>query len=225
MSIVTLSVQDVFMDSLSPTVNENSNTHLYIGELNIGGSPENTRTLIKATDLDNPSTIPAGSTINSAKIRLWLLTDYSSNARTCSVRRLKRAWVDSQGTYNEYSTGNSWQTAGGGGVNDRETTPVGTRAMSDSETTGAFLEFTLDAASVQEMISGGSWTNNGWIMEVDTESDDCYEYASTAHATAAFHPEVVVDFTPPITQMEAIFFRNPASIQQLKFYKTKLGNI
>lgn len=199
MSVITFqstNVQDIYLDSASPTTNTNGDTHLYIGDLNIGA--ESTRTILKFP-LDD-GTIPAGSTINSATLSLFKLTDYSNNNRTAQVFRLLRVWSETQATWNVYTTGNSWSTAGAdNSVTDRENSNVGTRAFVTGEGVNAFADFTLTASKVQEMISGGVFTNNGFIIRMNTEIDDGWEFASNAHATGADHPKLVVDYTAPVS--------------------------
>lgn len=190
----TTDVEDTFLDSATPTTNHNGDTHLYVGELNVG--TEVIRTIIKFP-LDN-GTIPAGSTINSATLRLYKLTDFTDNDRTASVYRMLRSWVENQATWNVYSTGNSWGTAGADNTTtDREATDIGTRAFTNGEAVNEYAEFSLTPSAVQEMISGGSFTNNGFLIKMATESNDGWEFVSNANATSANHPELVVDYTAP----------------------------
>lgn len=123
------------------------------------------------------------------------MTDYSDNARTLSVYRVKRAWSETTSSWNEYSTGNSWATAGASALTDREATDIGTRSMSATEGTSTFIEISLTASAVQEMITGGVFANNGFLLQVDTETNDGYEFQSNTSATTANHPELVVVYS------------------------------
>jgi hypothetical protein len=143
------------------------------------------------------SGIPAGSVINSATLSLYVTTDASSNARTFRVYKVKRIWVENQVTWNAYSTGNNWQTAGGGGANDIDTSFIGSRAFSASETLNVFVSWSLDAAAVQSMIPGGAWTNNGFMVAADTESADAYSFSSSDDGNSAQWPKLVIDYTAP----------------------------
>lgn len=134
-----------------------------------------------------------GATINSATLRAYITGDASSNARTARVYRLKRIIVSNQVTWNSYSSGNAWQTAGGTGANDIDTTEVGTRAFSASETLNAYKDFTLNTTKIQEMVDG-TFTNNGFLVKMDTESDDGYTGPVWDDAT---NPHtLVIDYTP-----------------------------
>jgi hypothetical protein len=67
----------------------------------------------------NITTIPIGATINTAKLYFYIHTNTYTTARDLTTYPLKRDWVESQATWNIYSTGNSWQDPGALGVNDR----------------------------------------------------------------------------------------------------------
>jgi hypothetical protein len=193
MTVLTLqpdetSSNDIYIESGAPTTNQNAQTVVSAGEFNAGANI--TRTLIKF-DL---SSIPAGVTINSAVLSLYATTDLSSNARTFRVFRQLRAWVESQATWNIYSTGNNWATAGGFGATDCEQTDIGTRAFTATETLNEFKDFTLTASEVQEMITGGGFTNNGFLIKADTETDDQYLFAGSGNATASLRPKLVIDY-------------------------------
>jgi len=181
---------DTFIRQESATTNFSTSDKLYIGEYN--GGAELDRALLQF-DL---SAIPAGATINSASLSLYAIEDWSSNARTVRVYRVKRAWVGSEATWNVYSTGNSWQTAGGFGANDAEQTDIGSLALGAAETLNEYKVWSLTASAVEEMISGGTWTDHGFLVKVDTESDDLYGYASTEDSDSSHRPKLELDYTP-----------------------------
>jgi hypothetical protein len=206
---VTLTLQpdatagvDVQIDSSGPTKNMGINTQLQAGEYNVVAAIM--RSLIKF-DL---SSIPAGSTVQSASLFLWAEFDFSDNARTCRVYRQKRAWlegtrsnvVDSPATgatWIRYDLTNNWQTAGGFGADDCEQTDCGSRDFTATETLGEMKEFVLTPALIQEMIPGGSWTNNGFLIKMDTENNDLYGFVSSDSATAGQRPKLVIVYTAP----------------------------
>jgi hypothetical protein len=142
------------------------------------------------------SGVAAGSTIYSSILSLYCLTDGSSNARAFRIYRQKRAWVETQATWNNYITGNAWQTAGAFGANDCEQTDIGSRNMTATETINQFKSWTLTASAIQEMITGGSWTNNGFLIKADTETLDAYEFASSENATAGNRPKLELVYHP-----------------------------
>lgn len=157
----------------------------------------------------NLTGIPSGSTVSSAVFSIRQGSEASSNDRTMRIYRLKRAWVEGTRagvndnpatgiTWNRYDTTNNWQTAGGFGVDDCEQTDIGSRAFSATEASAQWKDFTLDASKVTEMIPGGSFTNNGFLVKVDTENTDMYVFASSDNATAANRPKLILTYTTPL---------------------------
>jgi len=188
---------DNWMGLENPTGNYGTDADLYIGEYDAVY-----RTLIKFSGLSN-GTIPSTAIVSSAILSLYALTDFSSNARTFRVFRQLRAWVETESTWNIWSTGNNWQTAGGFGVADCEQTDIGSRAFTATETLNEFKAFPLTASKIQEIIAG-TFTNNGFLMKTDTEADDMYKFASSDNATAANRPKLTVVYTTPATAMQVI---------------------
>lgn len=184
---------DTSLDSSTPTTNYGSTVWFASGET--GGAIA--RALIKF-DL---SSIPAGSTIDDATLSLWVQADVSSNTRTKRVYRVIQAWTEAGANWNTYDGSNAWATAGcGDTTNDREATDIGSASMGASESIGTEIQFTLTAAKIQEMITGGVFTNNGFIIVTDTESADYYQFDSSDGATAGERPKLVINYTSPTGQ-------------------------
>ena len=181
---------DTSISSKNPTTNYTS-SNFFIGDHNADTNVN--RGLLKF-DL---SPIPSNATIVSAILTLTPITDNSDNTRTLRVYRQKRVWVHSEATWNIYSSGNNWQTAGGFGANDCEQTDIGSVSIASNQTLNTGVDITLSASAIQEIIDG-IWTNNGFLLKVDTESDDMFVYASSVHATASYRPKLVVEYTVPV---------------------------
>lgn len=181
------------MISNQATTNANLATLLvntgWIGERN--DATQIRRVLLKYAALSD-GTIPSTSTILSAKLFLYVNADYSSNARTLDVFRVLRAYNPAQTTWNVYTTGNAWTTAGCGSAgNDYDNTVVGSRAFSASETLNEYKEIDLDPALIQDFVDG-SWTDNGFILRFQTETNDAYRFnLSVANETNLPYIEVV----------------------------------
>ncbi|MBK7366189.1 MAG: DNRLRE domain-containing protein [Nitrosomonas sp.] len=192
-NLITLTLQpnettamDTWIRSESPTQNNGTNVQLQVGEIN--GLVGARRSLIKF-DL---SSLPSNATITSAVLSLYVVTngDFSINARTFRVYRLKRAWVESQATWNIYSTGNNWAAAGGFHADDCEQTEIGGRAFTATETQNQFKDFILTPITKAALDLG-----NGWMIKADTEDNDAYLFASSSDATAANRPKLVITYT------------------------------
>ena len=154
------------------TTNYSANAYIQVGDYNGGAFID--RALLHF-DL---SSIPAGVAINSAVLRLYdEAHNYSSNTRTMRVYRMIRAWVASQSTWNIAQTSVNWGTAGASNTTtDREATDIGSISMPSTEVAG-YVGITLSTSAIAGMISGGGFTNNGFLLKMDTESDDMHEFS------------------------------------------------
>ncbi len=178
---------DTFIDSAATTTNYASNVEIKFGDSN--GSASVWRTLIKF-DL---SSIPSSNTASSATLSLYISQRDSVNARTCHVYRTLRAWNESQATWNIWSTSNNWTTAGAGSDgNDADlTNSWGSSSFTASETAGTEKQFSLNISYINNFISG-AWTNNGWLLRMQTETNDAYLMHSSSSATSSLRPKLVI---------------------------------
>lgn len=145
------------------------------------------------------SSIPAYASIVSATLSLWTKTDYSTNARDVKVYRVLRNWVETQATWNVYSTGNNWGTAGCGnsttdydGANIWASTNVSASVPNNTEVQWVFTATGL--AELKKVING-TYSNYGMLLKADTESADFYYYYSSADATSGYRPKLVIEYT------------------------------
>ena len=105
---------DSFMRADSPTTNYGTLTYLYVQSYTTGGIHYNVRSLLQF----NLSGIPADAIIDTSQMSLYYYSNagagYDPVGRTYWCYALTRHnWVEAQVTWNIYSTGNSWTTAGG----------------------------------------------------------------------------------------------------------------
>jgi hypothetical protein len=171
--------------------NANQNTaSLDIGEYN-GGANDIRRTLIQF-DL---SSIPSGSTITGVTLRMYDSgSNLATNTRTMRVFRCRRTWGETTVTWNKYDGTNSWTTAGADDTtNDREGTDVGSISMPGTEVAG-YNNITVTASAVQDWLTG-SFSNNGFLIRMDTETDDLHRFDSREGSN---QPQLVVDYELPV---------------------------
>lgn len=177
---------DSWIQSNVATRNNGSTTDLCIGEWD-GGSAS-CKSLLKF-DL---SSIPLGAVIVSAVLTLtYNGVEYSGNSRTVQAFRIKRNWVENQVTWNVFSTGNNWQTAGASGADDIESTVIGSYSITASPS-GTY-SMSLTASLVQEWIDG-TFTNNGILLQTDAQNNDQVFYHSSAAATSTNRPKLVIEY-------------------------------
>lgn len=160
---------DAQIISNQPTTNDGANVNFNIGESN--DSTRIYRALIKF-DL---SSLPQNATISSATLSLYLNGDWASQNRTCRVYRTKRAWIESEVTWNSYSTGHNWSSPGGFHVDDCEQTDIGSCDFVYTESPG-WKDFVLTPTT-----KAGLDLGNGWLLKFDTETDDRYRFYSSEY--------------------------------------------
>ncbi len=191
-------VSDTYLDSSLPTAVFSDMGELKAGEANSGTAV--LRTLIKFS----LSTLPPNAAIQSAVLSLYLESNFADNVRTFRVFRLKRAWVLSDTTWNNWSAGQPWQTAGAFGANDCEQTDIGSLSVPVADPAGTPHAFTLTAAQVQDWVSG-AFANNGLLLKADTEANDGHQWrASDYLAAPSLRPKLVITYTlgqPPATAL------------------------
>jgi hypothetical protein len=102
------------------------------------------------------SSMAPGTKISSASVTL---TVTNSSTQTYQAYALKRAWAESEVTWNSYAAGGPWEVAGAKGSLDREATVAGTVTPS---ATGE-RTFALSAAVVQRWVDNPT-TNQGIII-------------------------------------------------------------
>lgn len=162
------------------SMNFGSITDCYIGQ-QTGGALTG-RCLIKF-DLDQ---LPSTAIVTEATPSLYARSDFSSNDRTLKFFRLKRNWVEMQATWNVFSTGNNWQTPGAFGADDCEQTEIGSRLFTATEALG-WKTFSLAGNSKSALDLG-----YGWLLKMDTEIEDMYQFALSDNITSSIRPKLDV---------------------------------
>jgi len=113
------------------------------------------------------------------------------------MKRILRNWSESQSTWNIYSTGNNWTTAGGtSDGNDRSSTTTATKQIFNSDN-GNYVQFTSAqlAADVQDMINTPA-NNFGWHIErTDGSNDATYMGYTSSEGTDGQRPYLSVTYT------------------------------
>lgn len=182
---------DTYILNTSATSNYGNSADIGIGENN-NTVNKLTRTLIKF-DL---SALPTNATIVSAKLSLWTSTDFSNVDTTYNIYRLKIPFNETQATWNRAAVGVNWQTAGASGVNDRESTSIGSVQILANEPLNTEKQIILDNVKIQELING-LFANNGFILVSSIELNDRFDFKSSDTSTATQRPMLVIQYTIP----------------------------
>jgi hypothetical protein len=178
---------DTMLVSSNATTNYASNAQIWIGENN--AAVETARAWIKP----DFTGIPEGVAFVSAKLKLTPVQDLATNARTMYAHRCLRDVVVTQATWNIWKTGSNWGAAGcSDSANDYDGAVVlGSMSQPAAPTLNTPIEMTLSASELQKLFDG-TYTNNGIILFVETQSADMVVYASKDNATAAYRPVIEI---------------------------------
>jgi hypothetical protein len=180
---------DTFLHEGYKTSNYDGNGYMAIG---VSGS--RVRGLIKF----DISSIPAPVQIVSASLQLHIGANYRQAATLASFRCL-RNHVNGTATWNVFSTGNNWGTAGC----DNSTTDYVNTDLGNVAVAGANAYYTINfnangLAVIQNWISGG-YTNYGFLLKHTSEVGGSYnDYDSGNNGTAAYRPLLTIEYTWPV---------------------------
>lgn len=192
---------DVYVVDGGPTTTFDNDT-IYTGEAL--SSANVFRTLIKPD-----YSAVSGITITSAILKMTPVYDDATNTRTMYAHRVLRSVNYSQVTWNQYSTGNNWGTAGcGNSSSDYDGAVIlGSATQFDNQAQNNALGFqmTLDASEINKFIDG-TYTNNGIVLFLSVQSSDLFGYASTDHATSAWRPVITVTYAKPDVDRFFMFY-------------------
>lgn len=142
------------------------------------------------------SSIPPGSTINSAEMRfeVWFV-EASAGVKFERCTR-PSTWVESQVTWIVYSTGNNWTAAGG----DKDTGTTVTDTFPSGTGTWAIATSAQLVSLVQDAIDNRSGILSliGFLTdESDSGSSRGGAMRSTEYDSGSAAPEIEVDYTAP----------------------------
>ena len=131
--------------------------------------------------------IPAGSTVQSARITLRVV-DSSSN--TYALYGVLRAWNQPQVTWQNAANGSPWATAGALAATDRGPT-IGSVTGSGTKT------IQLNASGVALVQSWVNGATNGGIVVASTSNTDGIDFLSSEGSPASQRPRLDITYLPP----------------------------
>lgn len=170
------------------TSNFGDSSFLEANKYEVGGHHNS---VLKFSGIDS---LPSPLTVSSATLYLRV-TSGSATTDTITIKVLNRLWVEMECTWNIYSTGNNWSTAGGlHETDDRSSTISASAAINNTQEYKSFTAAQL-ATDVKDMADGGHG-NYGWHLErTDDENDEHYKvFASSDHGTTTIRPYISVTY-------------------------------
>lgn len=145
----------------------------------------------------------AVTTITNVSLNLYLISqDNGINGnRTIAWRRVLRSWVEGtednlagDPSWNEYSAGNAWQTAGAGGALDRSSTI--SAQLTVGQTTGQYYSFTGSQliADVQAYVDG-TISELSWLGEDEGAIEEAWRVWASSQGTNGQRPYLEVTYS------------------------------
>lgn len=174
---------DTYVNSQATTTNSDTEDILILD--NSWGTASFTRFILMTFDIS----ALAGKTIGTAVLSLIRTNAGTSNASTIGAVKILRAYVPNQVTWNVYSTGNNWTTAGAqSSGNDRAAVFYGSGILRH----GSNSETQLDIARLLQLEIDASVTTMRIMIGAHFDPGDAITFASMENATTANRPRLVV---------------------------------
>ena len=137
--------------------------------------------------------IPPGSTINHATLRLYAYYRDGIGTMDLQAYRLFRPWVDRQANWDRASVDNPWGKPGANDtVTDRAADPTAAQTVSSLN-----IWYELDVTALVRDWVANSQTNQGVILGGLGQQSVTYHFASANHTTISLRPQLVIDYTAP----------------------------
>lgn len=185
--------EDVYMFGGDATANKDGDDRLITRDS--GGGTAFDRTFVLRFDI---SDIPSGSTITSATLTLYNAGTVQGG--TTYLYASLRDWSETQATWNVYTTGNNWSTAGCRGSSTDMTGTFGTStgdfanaAISASASEVTFASTADFVTLVQNALDGDGIVD---MVAHDTADAGVYnEWTASEGATASQRPKLTVTWS------------------------------
>ncbi len=140
------------------------------------------------------ASIPPGTTVQSARLELYLANKNDSWQFTLSAYKLLRAWNAGQANWTQATSATRWAAEGAGGVGtDREGTAQGTVPINAPGQT-----YSLDVTKAVQAWVNSPASNYGLVLRGDGSNATEFRFASAEHSTANWRPRLVVTTGGPL---------------------------
>lgn len=149
------------------------------------------------------SGIPSGVVVDEASFHLFVVGNSRCKRTTeLNVYRMEHGWLEGTGNHAPSGDGATWLTSdgftnweggpGAAGPGDCEQTAIGAVAIPYLAGIGQEITIPLDAAALEEMLDGGSYANNGFLIKDTDEYQDAYVYHSSESADSPSLPRLEI---------------------------------
>ncbi|WAS94987.1 DUF3616 domain-containing protein [Nannocystis punicea] len=169
--------RDTMLDGDSPSTKNGGDTSL---------SVEEATEVVSLLSWDLSASIPTTAVVEAVTVTLEIS---DKSPETFSLYEARRAWNEANATWNAWTTGSSWQTAGGYGTGDRGTVALGSFSAAE---TGS-VTFSLNAAGValvQQWVANPT-SNRGFFLD-GAGTSNRLEFRASEYGTKARRPKLTV---------------------------------
>ena len=188
-------VDDGRMKEDSPTTAYGGSSSMQIAKYSTG---DNNEVLINFTGIATWATaVGCPCTVTAVELGIKSLSHTGAGSQTATIYRMVRDWTEAQFTWNVYSTGNNWSTAGAkGSGTDRAASSSGTFTMGDTDDTYMVSNGEAGLISDVQGWANGTFSNYGWILErTDGSNDATARVFSTDDDSNLFRPYLTITYT------------------------------
>jgi len=176
--------EDTWLRENATTTNYGSETTVFVAD----ASGADFHGCFKFPGLSN---ISASAIVSAAVLNIYQVTGGASSTY-CDIYRLLRDWVEGEATWNIYSTGNNWGTAGGINATDRSGTTTGT--IDTPGVTGYQTNSSAQLVTDVQNFVDGTWGNYGWHLDRNSGASGNSQYGAS-DGTDGQRPYLSVTYT------------------------------
>lgn len=177
--------EDVSIRQENPPANYDSDPTLSAGNL----TGEQNTMLLRPIGVSN---IPANSTINSAI--LHMLSGGGLGNINVATHRCLRGWVRNQASFNNFSTGNPWGTAGASGAAD-----IVSPASASVAVTEGSVWYTWDITPIIQAIVNGAANNGLAMLSIPLQDNAGFRTFVRFNGTDGTRWEIYIDHQPGVS--------------------------
>lgn len=197
-TIIQPAAADTFILNATPTTNYGTNALIAIGDATAAASAAY-RILLKF----NTSGIPVNARVLTAALELNEYAAYDTagtGSWSASLYPLLRNWVEAEATWNQYSSGNNWTTAGAAGVGSDINASVDSITLDGTAAAGFVTWNGSGLVSLVQSWVNGSLANYGVAVAAPTAENkgaaplSANLFRSTDYGTAGDRPKLTVTY-------------------------------
>jgi len=182
---------DTVLSQNDPSINYSGDIALYVD----GDDPPGSGTDLSTLLYWDISAIPAGSIIHEVSLTLNVV---NASNDSYQVHEMKRDWVESESTWNLYSSTNGWEIPGALGSQDRGDMVLG--SFSPTGTGPYVINLNSEGMALVQAWVDNPTSNHGFIIANGTATDGA-DFDSREALTANNRPKLTVLYYDPLADI------------------------